>query len=341
MRAAVFEAEGRKLAIAERETPTAGQGELVLRVAFCGICGSDLHATEPSPFPLDRGTVLGHEFAGTVAASGAAEWQVGDRAIGIPLMPCADCAPLGECREGLGILCPRGRIIGLAATAPGAYAEYVRLPARMALRVPDGLDLSHAALAEPLAVGAHAVRKAGTLLGARVLVIGAGPIGLAVIAFAALSGAGALAVSEPDPTRRERALSLGATTGIDPRAEDVRAAFAQAAGGAPDVVFECAGAPGLLRHAIDLAGIAARVVVVGVCRTEDTLLPRVAIRKELSVQFVLGYVRDDFALVLDTLAAGRLDAARFITRTIGLDALPDTFEALRRPNPEAKVLIAP
>jgi len=341
MRAAVFEAEGLKLAIADRPTPTAGPGELVLRVGFCGICGSDLHATEPSPFPLDRGTVLGHEFAGTVAATGAPDWQVGDRAIGVPLMPCADCAPRGDCRDALGILCPRGRIIGLAASAPGAYAEYVRLPARMALRVPAGLDLAHAALAEPLAVGAHAVRKAGALLGARVLVIGAGPIGLAVTAFAALSGPRVLAVSEPDPARRERALGLGAAHGIDPGQDAVAASFARAAGGPPEVVFECAGATGLLRHAIEVAGISARVVVVGVCRTEDTLLPRVAIRKELSVQFVLGYVRDDFALVLDTLAAGRIDAARFITRVIGLDALPDTFESLRHPNPEAKVLIAP
>ncbi len=341
MRAAIFEGEGQPLAIAERAMPAPRPGELVLRVAFCGICGSDLHATEPSPFPLDRGTVLGHEFSGTVAASGSPDWAVGDRAIGIPLQACAECESAGECREGLGILCPRGRIIGLSASAPGGYAEYVRIPARQALRVPAMLDLQDAALTEPLAVGAHAVRMAGQVLGARVLVIGAGPIGLAVTAFASLAGARMVAVSEPDPVRRGRALTLGASEAIDPGAGPVGAAFARAGGVAPDLVFECVGAPGLLRHAIDVAGIGARIVVVGVCRGEDTLLPRVAIRKELSLRFVLGYVRDDFLLVLDTLAAGRIDARRLVSRIVDLDALPAMFESLRRPNPEGKVLIAP
>lgn len=341
MRAAVFHAEGVPLAIEHRQTPTARPGELVLKVAYCGICGTDLHATEKNASPLEPGTVLGHEFAGVVAESAAPGWQRGDRVIGLPLYECGACRPLGGCRDRLGILCRQTRIIGLGADVPGGYAEYLALPAHNALRVPDTLDLRAAALTEPLSVGAHAVRLAGAMLGARVLVIGAGPIGLAVTAFARAAGARHLAVSEPDPVRRNRAAALGATASIDPAAEPVGTAFERIAGGAPDIIFECVGAPGLLRQCIDLAPVHGRVVVVGVCRHEDAILPRVGIRKELSVQFALGYAREEFALVLDMLAAGRIDASALVSDVTGLDALPEMFESLRRPNPRAKVLIDP
>lgn len=341
MRAAVFHREGSPLAIEDRQTPAARPGEIVLQVAYCGICGTDLHATETSAIPLDPGTVLGHEFSGTVADSAAPGWQRGDRIIGLPLYECDDCRPLGGCRDRLGILCGRTKVIGLAADAPGGYAEYLTLPAHNALRVPDSVDLREAALTEPLSVGAHAVRLAGGLLGARVLVIGAGPIGLAVTVFARAAGARHLLVSEFDGARRDRAATLGAGATIDPAAEPVGPAFARIAGGPPDVIFECVGAPGLLRQCIDHAPVHGRIIVVGVCRHDDSILPRIAIRKELTVQFALGYTRDEFALVLDMLAAKRIDAAALISDVIGLDALPGMFESLRRPNPRAKVLIDP
>lgn len=341
MRAAVFHREGVPLAIEDRQTPTAQPGELVLRVAYCGICGTDLHATEKSTQPLEAGTVLGHEFCGEVTESGAEGFRPGDRIVALPLRECEECRPLGGCRDRIGILCPRTQVIGLAATAPGGYAEYVRLPAHNALRVPDGLDLRAAALTEPLSVGAHAVRMAGNLLGARVLVIGAGPIGLATLLFARIAGARDVVVSEPDPRRRDRAASLGATAALDPGAEPVGAAFARVGGAAPDVVFECVGIPGMLRQCIDIAPLHGRVVVVGACRQEDAFVPRVALRKELSVQFVLGYTREEFALVLDLLASGRIDAAPLVTQVVGLADLPEMFESLRRPNPHAKVLIEP
>jgi (R,R)-butanediol dehydrogenase / meso-butanediol dehydrogenase / diacetyl reductase len=334
MRAAVFHATGERLAIEDRQMPTARPGDLVLRVAYCGICGTDIHATEPSAQPLEAGTVLGHEFAGEVAESGVAGWRAGDRVIALPLAECDECRPLGFCRDRLGILCTRTSVIGLTAATPGGYAEYVRVGAHNALRVPDGLDLRLAALTEPLSVGAHAVRMAGGMLGARVLVIGAGPIGLAVTMFARASGARSIDVSEPDTMRRERAAALGATAVHDPASPHLARL-------APDVIFECVGVPGMLRLCIDLAPVHGRIVVVGACRRDDSILPRVALRKELCVQFVLGYTRDEFALVLDMLADGRIEASALITSVIGLDALPETFESLRHPNPQAKVLIDP
>lgn len=339
MRAAVFHAVGTKLAIEERQRPTAEPGGIVVKVAYAGICGSDLHATEPSLAPLEAGTVLGHEFSGIVAESTVPEWQVGDRVIGVPLRECADCRPQGACRDDLGILCPRNRIVGMSAGVPGAYAEFVALGARHALRVPEGLPLQAAALVEPLAVGAHAVRLAGSLYGRSVLVVGAGPIGLAVIAFARFAGARAVVVSEIDPEKRLRAAAFGAEVQLDPQGAGLGDGYRALGVPLPEVIFECVGLPGLLQDCLALAPTRGRVVVVGVNRGEDVILPRVAIRKELALQFVLGYQREDFALVLDLLAQGRIEADRMITRVIGLDELPETFERLRRPGPDAKVLI--
>lgn len=341
MRAAVFNAIGERLAIEDRQRPTAEPGEIVLKVAYAGICGSDIHATEPSPVPLEPGTILGHEFAGEVVESASPEWSAGDAVIGVPLRECDDCRPLGQCKDGLGIHCPRNRIVGMSAGVPGAYAEFVRLGAKQALRVPEGLSLKAAALTEPLAVGAHAVRLAGSLYGARVLVIGAGPIGLAVAAFARFAGARHVAISEIDPTRRERAANVGATVLLDPVAEDIGTAFAAATGGTPEVIFECVGAPGLIKACMQLAPLRGRIVVVGVNRGEDVIFPRVGIRKEVMLQFVLGYVREDFALALDLMKSGRIEPDTMISAVIGLDALPDMFDRLRRPNPHAKVLIDP
>src|SRR4051794_858520 len=273
MRAAVFHRPGEPLSIEVRQSPVSRPGDVVMKVAYCGICGSDLHATEPSPTSLESGTVLGHELSGVVTESASADFEPGDRAIGLPFQVCAECRPSGQgFRDRLGILCPRIWIIGLAAAVPGAYAEYLRMPAHHALKVPDGLDLKYAALTEPLAVGAHAVRMAGMLLGARVLVIGAGPIGLAVSLFAHVSGARHVAVSEIAPVRRAHAARLGAAA-IDPAEGDLGAAFARRVGGPPDVIFECVGAPGVLRQCLDLAPLRGRVIMVGVCRQEDTLLP--------------------------------------------------------------------
>jgi (R,R)-butanediol dehydrogenase/meso-butanediol dehydrogenase/diacetyl reductase len=332
MRAAVFHGPGQVLSIEDRQTPVARPGDIVMQVAYCGICGSDLHATEPGPTTLETGTVLGHEYSGVVTESASAAFQAGDRVIGLPLQECDECRPSGQgCRDRLGILCPRNRIIGLAAAAPGGYAEYLRMPAHHALKIPDGLDLKLAALSEPLAVGAHAVGAAGNLLGARVLIIGAGPIGLAVALFARLAGARDVVVSEIAAGRRAKAASIGAKV-VDPTAEQP---------GPAEIIFECVGVPGLLRQCIELAPLHGRIVVVGVCRAEDQIFPRVALRKELSIQFVLGYTADEFALVLDLLATGRIDAAPLITAVIGLDQTPAMFEALRQPGDHAKVLIDP
>lgn len=344
MKAAVFDGLGKPLRITDLPDPACPPGHLRLRVVACGICGSDLHATAPGVFVVPEGTVLGHEFAGEVVESADPAFAPGDRVTAVPVNACADaeCQRLGRCKDNLGILCPANRITGLALDVPGAYAEYITVGARQAIRLPDGVSHDEGALVEPLAVGLHAVRKSVVGPGARVLVIGAGPIGLSVAAFAALAGARCVVVSEPDATRRARASAMGASATIDPGATpDIGAAFAAAAGAPPDVIFECVGVPGLIQQAIDLSRPRGQIVVVGVLMKEDSIVPISAILKELQLQFVLGYVDEDFAIVLDTLAQGRIAARELISDSVTLDELPAAFEALRRPAGQVKVLIRP
>ncbi len=342
MRAAVFERTGALLSCVSLPDPEPGPGDLVLKVAYSGVCGTDLHLTQAGmDTPLPAGMILGHEFCGEVVEAGpqarAASWRTGDRVTVMPYRACPACG--ARCRDGLDIICPNVAYIGIAA--PGGNAQYVAANAAQAIRLPDGLDLQAGALVEPLAVGLHAVRKAGPLLGARVLVIGGGPVGLAVTAFAALAGAAGVLVSEPEAARRERALAFRANAVADPLASPLEEAFVAHAGGPPDVVFECVGVPGMIQEAVRQARLFGRVVVVGACMEQDRLHPLLALTKEISMNFALGHDRSDFAFVIDRLARGAIDASALVTGVVGFDAFPTAFEALRTDKRACKLLLRP
>lgn len=339
MKAAVFRGLGHKLAIEEVADPAADAGKVVIKVEACGVCGSDLHATDAGVFLQEAGTILGHEFSGEVVASSDPAIRVGQRATAVPVNPCGKCR---ECREGYTMLCTENKITGLAKSVPGAYAQFIQVGARQVVPLPDGVTYEEGAMVEPLAVGLHAVTKSDMPVGARVLVIGAGPIGLSVTAFAQLRGAASVVVSERAPARREAAASFGASAVIDPtKTEDVGAEFARLAGGPPDVIFECVGVPGLIQNAINLSRPRGTIVVVGVCMKEDTVVPISATLKELRLQFVLGYQEEDFAKVLDFLGAGKINARPMVTDRVNLAQLPEAFEGLRQPGNQIKLMIFP
>jgi threonine dehydrogenase-like Zn-dependent dehydrogenase len=343
MKAAVFRGLGKPLSIETLARPEINDGEVLLKVAYCGICGSDLHATAEGVFVVPDGTVLGHEFSGEVIESGDKAWRKGDRLTSVPVNACADetCQALGKCKNDLGILCPNNRITGLAVDVPGAYAEFVKIGARQALKLPEGVSYEEGALVEPLSVGLHAIRKARLEVGSRVLILGAGPIGLSVTAFSKVAGARDVVVSELNATRREKAKSMGATAVIDAGAADLAQRFAEITGGPPDVIFECVGVKGLIQQCIDLSRPRGKIVVVGVLMMEDAIVPISAILKELDIQFVLGYIDEDFAIVLDALAKKSINAKAMISDIVGLGELPSAFEALRKPQSQIKVLIRP
>lgn len=340
MRAAVFREMSKPLVIETLPDPDPGPHDIVLKVKNCGICGSDLHMTEPqSVMPLPQGSVMGHEFAGEVVAIGQEagnRWKIGDRAAGFPFICCGEhtpCLDFGTVRG----MCGKGTGVGLGKSH-GAYSEYVRIGAGGGYRLPENVSFREGALVEPLAVGLHAVDMAKMERGATVLVIGAGPVGLATMLWASVLGARHVIVSEKSEPRRAMAAKFGATDAADPDkplAERVQ----RIAGAGPDIVFECVGAPGLLNTAMMEAPRGTRIVVAGVCQQPDTIMPLMGIVKELNLQFVLGYRPADFDYVISTIASDRIDVAPMITDIVGLNVLPEAFEALRHPSHQCKVML--
>ncbi len=338
MRAAVWDAPGKPLRIDRVADPKPGPGDLLLRVRGCGICGSDLHMSDMPG--LRAGMVMGHEFAGEVVEVGreaGGDWRPGDRVCALPGIGCGRCA---ACLTGDLMLCPSLVTTGLGQNT-GGYAEYVVSGARETLRLPSGIDYRIGALVEPLAVGLHAVERAGMQPGQNVLVLGAGPVGAAVALWARFFGARHVVVSDFVAQRRELALTLGATAAIDPGREEVKPAFERLTRAKPNLVFECVGVPGVIQQCVQLCEPRGTVVVAGVCMKPDTLLPITAVLKELRLQFVAFYQRRDFELTLDLLGSERIRADRFVTDVIALDALPAAFEALKQPSTQCKVIVEP
>ncbi len=340
MRAALFKEMSKPLVVEAIGDPAPGPHDLILRVRNCGICGSDLHMTEPSSIvPLTLGSVMGHEFSGEVIEVGSAakaRWKNGDRVAGFPYICCGDASPCANFGTGAQ-MCGKGAAIGLGQSN-GAYAELVRIGASGAYRLPDAVSFREGALVEPLAVGLHAVDMAKMERGATVLVIGAGPVGLAVMLWAKFLGARHVIVSERAQVRRDMAAKFGATDAIDP-AQPLNPQVEKIAGRGADIIFECVGAPGLIGSAMMEAPRGARIVIAGVCQQPDMIMPLIGIMKEINLQFVLGYRPADFDYVIAMIASDRIDVAHMITDVIDLDALPAAFEALRTPTHQCKVML--
>jgi 2-desacetyl-2-hydroxyethyl bacteriochlorophyllide A dehydrogenase len=339
MKAAVFHRPGQPLAVEIVPDPAPGPGEAVIRVRYCGVCGTDLHSTE-NHVEGDQGLVLGHEFTGEIIALGRetpAPWREGDRLCSLPFLGCGRCL---SCQQGRPWRCPTRQIVG-SAEAPGGFAEYMRVHLNEAVRLPDQVSWKEGALVEPLAVALHAVRKVrGGLGGRNVLVVGAGPIGLACVLWSAFFGARQVIVSELDASRAAMAPRYGATGVIDAKGE-IGAQFRDVAGAEPDLILECVGVPGMLAHCVDVAPYGGEVIVVGFCMKPDTFMPAAAMVKELTVQFVIAHDKSDFQFVVDMMAAGRIAAAPMVTDIHGFDDFPSAFEALRTPSRQCKILLAP
>lgn len=370
----------RQLSLADLPEPVLEEGQTLVKVLRCGICGSDLHVRQHCDHwgalaarsgyrqltSSSQPVVFGHEFSGEILEHGpktTAKLKPGTHVVVVPVI-----------RRG-----PEIDLIGLSARTPGAYAERIAVQESMMLPVPNGLKPEVAALTEPMAVGWHAVRKSEIKKGEVAVVIGCGPVGLAVICMLAARGVRTIVASDFSPARRGLAQACGAHVVIDPAKESPYANWeqygfitdvpgllelsvgtreklgklplpwwqvwrvAEAAGLAPKrpVIFECVGVPGVLQNVIDGAPEMARVVVVGVCMQPDTIEPAIAINKEVELRFVLGYSPLEFRDALHLISDGRVRCAPLVTGEVGLAGVDAAFDALRDPNRHAKILIDP
>ena len=336
MKAAVFKALKQPLVVETVPDPTPGPLDVVVKVGRCGICGSDLHISEDPIFGVPPGVVLGHEYAGEVVEVGKDVTRVkkGDRIAAYPLISCGHCGP---CKSGQPAWCeqPGGMIVG-----GGGYGEFSQIAEHQVVRMPDGVSLDDGALVEPMAVGLHAGNVSGLKSGARVLVIGAGPIGLAVVFWARRMGAGKIACTASSTRRADLALQMGASVFVAPSdtpVEDVNRAL----GGAPEIVFECVGMPGLIQRSVDHVHTRGTVVIAGLCTTPDTINPFFVVSKEARIQPSAFYDVRDFQTTLDVFDAGILEPHAMITDEVSLDAMPDAFEALKHRTHQCKVMVNP
>jgi (R,R)-butanediol dehydrogenase/meso-butanediol dehydrogenase/diacetyl reductase len=347
MRALRWHARG-DLRLEEVPEPTAPEpGQAVVEVAYAGICGTDLHEYHHGPNLIRTGPhpltgqappiTLGHEFSGRVVElNGSVPGvEVGTR---VAVDPCLRCGNCRWCRHGEYHICAKGGSVGLASD--GAFAPLVTVPTDGLVPIPDGVSDELAALAEPLAVGLHAVRRAEVRLGDHVLLLGAGPIGIAILMALKLAGAAGIYVSEPAPDRANRAAGLGATEVFDPTGTDVRReVFLRTGRVGPDVVLEATGRPELVELAVTTVRRGGRAVLAGISGGAASLPLKQIVPFERTVVGSLGY-NHDIPRVLDLVAAGRLDPSPLLTGVRPLSRGPEAFDELVTGH-HLKILLAP
>jgi threonine dehydrogenase-like Zn-dependent dehydrogenase len=369
-----------ELKVEDRPEPVPGRGQVRLQVLRCGICGSDLHARHGMDnwaqmaasvgydrfARSDQPVVFGHEFCGEIAEHGPG---------------CRRGSPAGTHVVALPLLKGDGQVdmVGLSMHAPGAYAEQLLVSESLMMPVPNGLPPDIAALTEPMAVGWHAVQRGEVGKRDVAIVIGCGPIGLAVILALKARGVRTIVASDFSPGRRALASACGADVVVDPAHQSPFAAnpgkgqltdmpaaldlllgtldklerlpigwwhlwrLGERLGAMPKrpVIFECVGVPGVIESIIDGAPLFSRVVVVGVVVGSDQITPAMAINKEIDLRFVFGYTPLEFRDTLHMLAEGRIDPTPLITGRVGLDGVGAAFDTLGNPEAHAKILVDP
>jgi 2-desacetyl-2-hydroxyethyl bacteriochlorophyllide A dehydrogenase len=333
MKAVTFQELHKPLAFESLPDPEPGEGQVVVKVGRCGICGSDLHMTEDEAYGCKHGDVLGHEFAGEVVAlgKGAEGLKTGELVSVIPLRSCGHCE---HCRKGEVQWCAQFGLQG------GGYAEYAVTRPNQCIKLPVDLSLADGAIIEPLAVALHGVNLSGLKKGDKVLVLGAGPIGLAVGFWARRMGAAQVAIEDIAEFQRDRALDMGADVFVVDPADPVGGAE-RALGGQADIVFECVGVPGLIAQAVEQVRPRGTILLLGLCTRPDTFNSFAMLSKEVRLVTSAFFTVPEYQASLDALAEGAIEPRLLVTDTISLADTPAVFETLKRRTSQCKVLIAP
>jgi L-iditol 2-dehydrogenase len=332
------------LEIADMPRPVAGPGEVLVRVAACGICGSDVHGYDGSSGRRIPPLVMGHEAAGTVAAlgSGVTKYREGDRVTFDSTVYCGEC---DFCRRGEMNLCDRREVVGVSCgdyRRHGAFAEYVTVPERIVYRLPDAMGFKEAAMLEAVSVALHAVHLSGSGEGKSALVIGAGMIGLLTMQAARALGYGNVIIADIDATRLALARTLGADETLDSSdAEWIAVVRAQTGGHGADVVFEAVGRNATVGAAIDCVRKGGTVVLIGNISPEVILPLQKVVSRQVRLQGSAASCRE-YPEAMEMVTSGRIRIEPLITAVATLEEGPRWFERLHSGEPNLmKVVLTP
>jgi (R,R)-butanediol dehydrogenase/meso-butanediol dehydrogenase/diacetyl reductase len=333
-----------KIEFQDRPKPEIQSGDVLVQVEYCGICGTDIHAyLNGIPFPL--GTVMGHECSGVVAevGDGVKDFQPGERIVVRP-GPCGKCY---WCQRGQYSLCPQGLERAISTQKhDGAFAEYVKIeyPDEMLIKFPSSISFKEAALIEPLSTTLHGVRSSRFKAGDCVVVIGAGMIGLGIIQFLRLGGAGKIIVLEISSQKTEIARKLGADVVLNPLSEEEglkEKIFDITNGIGADIVFECVGLTSTLQTSINYVKRGGQVMVIGINLKAVPIDALTIVVKEVNMKGVFGFY-DEFKYVIEFLDKKRINTDLLISDIIPLSDIEEKgFKQMLASNEKVKILVRP
>jgi threonine dehydrogenase-like Zn-dependent dehydrogenase len=337
MRVAAFNSPTEPFTIEQRPVPEPHIGEVLVRVGRCGICGSDLNLTSGrvcEGLEIPKGTVMGHEWCGEVVATGPGVTRLkqGDIIAGTFGAGCGECP-----------FCVAGEAFMCRAIQPylGGFGQYVLGHERASIALPRTLSMADGALVEPLAVSLHGVRMAGIQPHSRVLVLGAGSIGLGAIFWARKLRPRTLVAASRSSRRAEIALAMGADHFVTTH-EDDAARISARLGGPPDIVIEAVGVPGMLAKSIGLVAPNGTVISLGFCTSPDSVVPALTCMKQARLLFPVVYTLAEFEQSARVLERDRLpDPSMMVSAITSLDDFPSIIDELRHEHTQTKVQLDP
>ena len=330
----------REFEVKEIEEPVVDNENVIIKVLKAGICGSDLHYFETGE---PSGLVLGHEFCGEVLNPGnRTDLKVGDRVTALPISPCGSCK---ACLSGNPQYCRStwAEAVGLSLTNPGALTEKIKVRSDMVFKVPDTVTNEEAAMVEPTAVALHGVHLADIKVGQKVLVIGGGIIGLMSAMFAKKEGASYVAISETNPARGKKAISLRvADKYYDATKEDmVNEVMADTEGGF-DVVIECCGNASAVTSSLVTVRPGGTVILVGVATGPINIPTVIAVMSELTIKGAIAYTKEEFKMCLDLINSKQIEVMDFVDDVVSYDEVQNAYERLTSGQDGAvKILVDP
>ena len=338
MRSAVIEQAG-SIHLKEVSMPELGDGEALIRVQYCGICGSDLHVMH-GQHPTARFPVTpGHEFVGElvdIKGKGSEKFAIGDTVVAQPFFSCGNCEP---CAQGHDNVCRDLHFMG--AHCDGAFADYVKVLTRKMYKIPKSMDLELAALTEPVAVAVHDVRRSGLSVGQTALIIGGGPIGMLIGLVAKQAGARRVVISEINGFRRNFAEEMGFDS-VDPTAPDFDEQLqALTEGKGFDVCFEVSGSKPGIATAVKYAAIGGMIMIVGMTKEPHPVDLSAMFAKELRMQGVRIHAQYNFIGAIELLKSGVLNEQfhKLISRVFPFEQLEDAFHFAEVPGDYFKILV--